>query len=128
MLSPHKYFPHITQIFSMLLDSHKYSLYKPHKLPWALSQILLIISYILSNLDFPQKYLSHYYQIGPQNYTISAKKPKIIYLTGKIQKAQQNPFKNPLLHGTSKTRYYTAPLKSPFLHSTSKILLLHSTS
>ena len=45
--------PHIfTQIFSMLLDSHQYSLYKPHKLPWALSQILPIISHILSNLGF----------------------------------------------------------------------------
>ena len=30
---------------------------------------------------------------------------------GKIQKAQQNPFKSPLLHGTSKARCYTTPLK-----------------
>ena len=29
----------------------------------------------------------------------------------KIQKAQQNPLKSPLLHGTSKARCYMAPLK-----------------
>ena len=39
---------------------------------------------------------------------------------GKIQKAQQNPIKSLLLHGTSKARCYTAPLKSLLLHSTSK--------
>ena len=88
--------------------------------------MLLIISYILSNLGFPQKYLSPYYQIGPQNYTISTKKkPKIIYFVGKIQKAQQSPLKSslllgtsksPLLHGTFKARCYTAPLKNPLPH------------
>ena len=121
MLSPHKYFPHITQIFSMLLDSHKYSLYKQHILPWALSQILPIISYMLSNLGFPQKYSSYYYQRWAKNYTMSIKKAQNHLPCGKNPKSPTKPSKNLLLHGTSKSlllhgtckaHYYTAPLKA----------------
>ena len=80
ILGPHKYFSHIIQIFSMTLGSHKFFLYKTHinishiyypnillvirpsqilltqahKLSWALSQILPIISHISSNLNSPQ--------------------------------------------------------------------------
>ena len=109
----------------MLLGSHKYSLYNPHKLLWALSQILPIASYILSNLDFPQKYLSHCYQIGPQNYTIFTKKPKIIYLVRKIQKAQQNSLKSPLLHGNIFTKSYKAQKLFWHLFYKAKILFWH---
>ena len=62
---------YITQIFFMLLGSQKHSLYKPHKLPWALSQILPIISYILSNLGFHKNTHHIATKIGPQNYAIS---------------------------------------------------------
>ena len=70
----------------MLLGSHKYSLYKPHKLPWALSQILPIISYILSNLGLPQKILItlllnwatklHYLHKKAQNHLTCKQNPK----------------------------------------------------
>ena len=109
----------------MLLGSYKYSLYNPHKLLWTLSQILPIASYILSNLDFPQKYLSHCYQIGPQNYTISTKKPKTIYLVGKIQKAQQNPLKSSSLYGDIFTKSYKAQKLFWHLFYKAKILFWH---
>ena len=109
----------------MLLGSYKYSLYNPHKLLWTLSQILPIASYILSNLDFPQKYLSHCYQIGPQNYTISTKKPKTIYLVGKIQKAQQNPLKSSSLYGNIFTKSYKAQKLFWHLFYKAKILFWH---
>ena len=80
ILGPHKYFSHIIQVFSMILGSHQFFLCKTHinishryypnilhaigpsqmlltqahKLPWDLSQILPIISYISSNLNSPQ--------------------------------------------------------------------------
>ena len=59
----------------MLLGSHKYSLYKPHKLPWALLQILPIISHILSNLGSHKNTHHIATKIGSQNYAISTKKP-----------------------------------------------------
>ena len=77
----------------MLLSSHKYSLYKPHKLPWALSQILLIISHILSNLGFHKNTLHIATKIGTQNYAISTRKPKNIYLVGKSKKPNKTPSK-----------------------------------
>ena len=61
------YFPHITQIFSILLpnlDSHLP--YKPHKLCWALSQILPIISHILSILGFHTNTYRTITKIGSQ--------------------------------------------------------------
>ena len=39
------------------------------------------------------------------------KKPKLIYLVGKTQKAQQNPLKAHCYMASPKTRYNTAPLK-----------------
>ena len=65
--------------------------YKLHKLPWTLSQILSIISHILSNLGFHKNTHHIATKIGPQNYTISIRKPKSIYLVVKSKKAQQNP-------------------------------------
>ena len=75
----------------MLLGFHKYSIYKLHKLPWALSQILPIISHILSNLGFHKNTHHIATKIGLQNYAISTRKPKSIYLVEKSKKAQKNP-------------------------------------
>ena len=88
----------------MLLGSYKYSIYKPHKLSQILPQILPTVSYISSNLGFPQKYLSHYYQIGPQNYTISTKKTQNHLPCGKNPKNQ--------IKLSYKSYCYTAPLKA----------------
>ena len=103
ILGPHKYFSHIIQIFSMILGSHQFFIYKTHinishiyypnilhiigpsqilltqayKLPWALSQILLIISHILSNLNSSQINTPHITtKIGPQNYIIPTQNPR----------------------------------------------------
>ena len=108
------YFPHITQIFSILLPnlgSHKYFPYKPHKLSWALSQFLPIKSHILSNSGFYKNTYHTTTKIGLQNYSISTKRPKLIYLVGKTQEAQQNPLTKPVATRHPKARYYTAPLK-----------------
>ena len=73
ILKPTLIFPiYIAQIFSMLLGLHKYFIHKAHKLPWADSQILPIITHILSKLGFHKN--THH--IGPQNYTIFIKSPK----------------------------------------------------
>ena len=88
----------------MLLDFHKYFIYKPHKLPWVLSQILPIISHILSNLGFRKNTHHIATKIGPQNYAISTRNPKNIYLMGKSKKPNKTP---------SKACYDTASLK-PF--------------
>ena len=77
----------------MLLDSHKYSLYKPHKLPWALSQILHIISHILSNLGFHKNTHHIATKIEPQNYTISIKSPKIFTLWENPKSPTKPPLK-----------------------------------
>ena len=74
-----------SQIFPTLLpnlDSHKYSLYKPHKLSWA---PLTHITHILSNLGFLKNTHHITTKIGPQNYTISAKKAQKHLPYGKIQ-------------------------------------------
>ena len=114
----------------MLLGLHKYFIHKAHKLPWADSQILPIITHILSNLGFHKN--THH--IRPQNYTISIKSPKAFTLWEKSKKPNKTllktrcyiaTLKNPLLHSTSKARCYMAPLKSLLLHDTSKSSLLH---
>ena len=51
-----------------------------HKLLWALSQILPIITHMLSNLSFYKNTKKHCYHIEPQNYTISIKSPKVLTL------------------------------------------------
>ena len=117
ILGPHKYFSHIIQIFSMILGSHHFFLYKTHinishihylnilhvigpsqmlltqahKLPWALSQILPIITHILSNLGFHKKYLSYYYQNLAAKLHYPHTKPKIIRLVGKTQRKPKIP-------------------------------------
>ena len=101
ILGPHKYFSHFIQIFSMILGSHQFFLYKTHinishiyypnilyvigpsqilltqahKLPWALSQILPIIAHILSNLGFYKNTHHITTKIGPQNYIIATQSP-----------------------------------------------------
>ena len=91
----------------MLLDSHKYSLCKSHKLPWALLQIQLIISYILSNLDLPQKYLLQPNWATKLYY--HHKRGQSHLPCGKNQKGlTKHSLKSPLLHDTSKARCYTA--------------------
>ena len=121
ILNPHKYSTYISypNILHVIRPS-QILLIQAHKLPWAFSQILPIITHILSNLGFHKN--THH--IRPQNYTISIKSPK-----GKIQKkfvATWHPkaccymaiLQNPLLHGTLtkpvatrhlKTRCYAAP-------------------
>ena len=91
----------------MLLGSHKYFLYKPHKLSWALSQILPTY---YPTWAFHKKYSSYYYQNRATKLYYLHKKPKIIYLVGKIQKAQQNPLKSPLLHDNIFTKSYKAQI------------------
>ena len=92
----------------------------PYKLFWALSQILPFISHILSNLGFHKNTYHTITILGTKLYHLY-KKPKLIYLVGKTQKAQQNPLKarcytSPLkaCYDTApqKARYDTAPLKS----------------
>ena len=96
----HKYFPYITQIFFMLLGSHKYSLCKPHKLPWALSQILPIISHILSNLDFPQIiFITLLPKLG-HKITLSTQKAQNHLTCGQSPKRPTKHLQSPLLHDT----------------------------
>ena len=99
----HKYFPYITQIFSMLLGLHKYSIHKPIN--------CLGPSHRYYPL-YPTKNTHNVIaKIGPQNYTISIKSPKSFYLWAKPKRAQQYHLLSPLLHGTYKARYDLAPLK-----------------
>ena len=77
-------------------------------MPWALSQILPIISYILSNLGFYKNTHHIATKIVPQNYAAT----KLLYLHKK------SPTKTPLKPVTirhSKAHYYTTLLKSPLL-------------
>ena len=77
-------------------------------MPWALSQILPIISYILSNLGFYKNTHHIATKIEPQNYATT----KLWYLHKK------NPTKTPLkpvMIWHSKAHYYTTLLKSPLL-------------
>ena len=116
ILGPHKDFLHTSHILP------KYSPY--YYLIWAPTNISHISPIIY--LGFSHKYYTLYptyyptcvftkntyhitTKIGPQNHTISTKKPKLIYLVGKTQKAQQNFLQSPLLQDTSKARCYTAP-------------------
>ena len=103
ILSPHKYFPYITQIFSMIMGSHKYFLYKAHKFPWTLSQILLVISHISSNLNSPQINTHHITtKIGPQNYIIPTQGPTSFNLWAKPKESPKPP-KVPLRCGQFKS-------------------------
>ena len=139
----------------MLLGFHKYSLYRPHKLSWTLSQILLIYypTWVFTKIPIillPK--LGHKIVLSPQ------KSPNTFTLWEKSKKAQQNslikpvatrhllkaccytaplkpthcymaPIKSQLLHGISKSPLlHGTPKASPLLHDTSKSLLLHGTS
>ena len=107
-MSPHKYFPPITQICSMLLGSHKYF---PHYYPtWTLTNIPYIspINYLgpshtyyphIIQLGFTQKYPSYYYQNWATKLYYLKKKAKNIYLMGKSKKPNKTP---------SKAGFYTA--------------------
>ena len=132
ILSTHKYFPHIIQIFSMILGSHKFSYIKPYKLPLVLSQILPGISHISSNLNSPQINSPHITtKIGWQNYIIPTQGPTSFSLWAKPKKSP-NSLKShydvvnskpatmwhyllsPLLHGISKAQYDQASLKARY--------------
>ena len=129
ILGPHKYFSHFIQIFSMILGSHQFFLYKTHinishiyypnilyvigpsqilltqahKLPWALSQILPIIAHILSNLGFHKNTHHITTKIGPQNYIITTQSPTSFGLWAK-------PKESPKFQ---KSHYDVANSKSP---------------
>ena len=105
ILNPHKYSHiYLTQIFSMLLGLHKYSVHKPinclgpsHKY------------YPLYPTYYPTRIFhknTHHVttKIGPQNYAIPTKKiPSSFTLWAKPKKkAQQYHLLSPLLHGTLK--------------------------
>ena len=70
------------------------------------------LSHISSILGFHKNTYHTTTKIGPQNYTISTKRPKLIYLVGKTQKAQQNPLTKLVATRHSKARCYTVPLKA----------------
>ena len=135
ILGPHKYFSHIIQIFSMILGSHHFFLYKTHinishihylnilhvirpsqmlltqahKLPQVLSQILPIIAHILSNLDFHKNTYHNATKIRPQIKLSPQKGPNSFILWAKLKKPNKTLLQSPLLHGTPKARCYTAP-------------------
>ena len=67
-----------------------------------------IISHILFNLGFHKNTYHITTKIGLQNYIIFTKRPKLIYLVGKTQKAQQNPFIKPVAIRHPKARCYMA--------------------
>ena len=93
-----------TKYFLILLPnlgSYKYFPYKPHKLFWAISQILPITSCILSNLGSHTNTNHTTTKIGPQNYTIFTKSPNSFTLWVKSKKPNK----------THKAHCYTAPLK-----------------
>ena len=117
ILGPCKYFLHNIQIFSMILGSHQFFLYKTHinisyiyypnilhvigpsqillievhKLPWVLSKILPIIAHMLSNLSSHKKHSSHYYQNWAAKLHFSHTKPNVIQLVGKTQRKPKIP-------------------------------------
>ena len=79
----------------------------------------------ITQLGLSHKYLSYHYQNWATKLYHLYKKPKLIYLVGKIQKAQQNSLTNPVATWHPKaycymallqTRCYTALLLSPLLH------------
>ena len=92
----------------MLLGFHKYSLYRPHKLSWTLSQILLIYypTWVFTKIPIillPK--LGHKIVLSPQ------KSPNTFTLWEKSKKAQQNSLIKPVAtRHLLKARYYTAPL------------------
>ena len=81
---------------------------KLHKLPWALSQILPILSKLRLSTNNTYHITT---KIGPQNYTISTKSPKSVYLWAKPKRAQQYRLLSPIWSGTSKAQYDPVPLK-----------------
>ena len=113
ILNPHKYSHiYITQIFSMLLSLHKYSIPKPiNCLGPSHKYYPLYPTYYPTRIF--HKYTHHVTtKIGPQNYAIPTKKSQAHSPCGQSpKKAQQYHLLSPLLHGTSKARCYMAPLK-----------------
>ena len=90
-----------------------------HKLSWALSQILPIITHMLSNLGSHKKYSSYYYQNWAAKLHFSHTKSNIIRFVGKTQRKPKIPkshydvanSKVPLRCGTIyKARCYTTIL------------------
>ena len=113
----HKLFwTHINIPHILPRGSHKYPLYKPHKLPWALSQKLPIISHILS-----KKYSSCCYQ----NWAA-----KLCYLHNKDQNhltCEKNPKrpKPPLKPIATQQYFYKAQILIWHLFYKAQILFWH---
>ena len=79
ILSPHKYFPHITQIFSMILGSHKYFLYKAPQIAMCpLTNITCYIPRIIQLKFSTNKYSSYYYQNWAAKLHYPHTRPNII--------------------------------------------------
>ena len=107
-MGPHKYFQHITQIFSTYYPS------------WALTNIshtspinyfgLSQIFSMLPNLGL-YKYLSYYYQKWAAKLCHLYKSPNSFTLWAKPKKPNKTLLQSSLLYGTSKTRYYMTSLK-----------------
>ena len=109
----------------MLLESHKYSLYKPINYLGPSYKCYSLYPTYYPTWAFHKNTYHLTTKLGHKIILSQQKKPKIIYFVGKIQKAQQSPLKSslllgtsksPLLYGTFKARCYTAPLKSPLPH------------
>ena len=105
----------------MLLGFHKYSIYKHHKLPWALLQILSIISHILSNLGF-HKNTHHIATLLSHKIIPSLQKAQKHLPCGKNPKGPTKPPTKPVATRHPKARCYTAFLQSPLLHGTLKLV------
>ena len=79
ILSPHKYFPHITQLFSMILGSHKYFLYKTPQIAMGpLTNITRYIPHIIQLKFSTNKYSSYYYQNWAAKLHYPHTRPNII--------------------------------------------------
>ena len=76
-----------------------------HKLSWALSQILPIITHMLSNLGSHKKYSSYYYQNWAAKLHYPHTNPNIIWLVGKTQRKPKIP-KIPLRRGSFQKSHY----------------------
>ena len=104
------YFPHITQIFSILLPnlgSQKYFLYKPHKLSWVLSQTLYPTYY--PTWVFTKILITLLPKLGHKIILSSQKDPNSFTLWAKPKKPNKTFLQSPLLPTPLKACCYTAP-------------------
>ena len=113
ILNPHKYSHiYITQIFSMLLGLHKYSIHKPINCFGPSHKYYPLYPTYYPTRIFHKNTHHATTKIGPQNYAIPTKNPKLIYLVGKAQNGPTISFTKPIATQHLKARCYTTPLKS----------------